>query len=384
MSWYDPNVNEDGHIVYRQPVPPTTGFVEIARVVPGTPGFGGVTFVDDETTDPNMPPQPSTCYNYVVEAYNGSGTSGWNANGPVQMCTKGVPGAPANLAAVTASSTQIDLTWDASSGVIGGYRLERFADGSTTPEQILVAATETSYSDTGLMPNTLYTYLLYAYNTAGDSAPSNSAFATTPAGPPAAPSALSATPSLPSPLPPSITLAWTDNAGNESGFIVERALDNNGTPGAFAEIARTTTPGAGAGATVSYLDSTIAPKMTYWYRVAAYNGDGQSDFSNQVMAVTPGEIPEAPADLRVSRITRTSVSLTWLDKSQNELGFYLERSLDGVTWSRYPNGTSSLPAGTTTYIDNGVSRWNTYYYRVQAYNNDGASTFTNVAVARVR
>ncbi|MCB0066516.1 MAG: fibronectin type III domain-containing protein, partial [Caldilineaceae bacterium] len=381
MSWYDPNDNEDGHIVYRQPVPPTTGFVEIARVVPGTPGFGGITFTDNATTNPSSPPAPSTCYNYVVEAYNTAGNSGWNANGPVQMCTKGVPGAPTNLFAIAASATQVNLTWDAATGLVNGYRLERSISGQTTPAvPISLPADATSYSDMGLLPGTTYIYVLYAVNAAGDSAPSNQASAQTPAGPPAAPTNLVALPSLPSPFPPVVTLTWTDNAGNESGFIIQRAVDNNGTPGAFTEIARTTTASTGTGQSVSYTDNSVAPKMTYWYRVASYNNSGQSDFTPQVMAVTSGEVPEAPADLRIARMTRTSVSLTWLDKSTNEIGFRLQRSLDGATWSDY----QLLPANTSSFTDNAVNSRVTYYYRVQAYNNDGNSAFSNVASVRVR
>jgi len=381
MTWYDPNDNEDGHIVYRQPVPPTSGFVEIARVVPGTPGFGGVTFVDNATTNPSSPPAPSTCYNYVVEAYNGAGGSGWNANGPVQMCTKGVPGAPTNLFAIAASATQINLTWDAATGLVDGYRLERSISGQTTPAvPIALAADATSYSDTGLLPGTTYIYVLYAFNAAGDSAPSDQASAQTPVGPPAAPTNLVAVPSLPSPLPPVVTLTWTDNAGNETGFVIQRAVDNNGTPGAFVEIARTTTASTGTGLSVSYTDNTVAPKMTYWYRVASYNNSGQSDFTPQAIAITTGEIPEAPADLRVSRVDRTLISLTWLDKSTNELGFKLQRSTDGASWT----DIASLGPNSTTYTNTGLRSRTTYYYRIQAFNNDGESGFSNVASARTR
>ncbi|NOH02166.1 MAG: hypothetical protein HND47_09520 [Chloroflexi bacterium] len=75
MSWYDGSDNEDGWIVFRQPVPPNPpdGFTEVGRF-PSDTLFGGVNWTDTTVL-------PGLCYNYVVEAYNASGTSGWNING---------------------------------------------------------------------------------------------------------------------------------------------------------------------------------------------------------------------------------------------------------------------------------------------------------------
>jgi hypothetical protein len=70
-----------------------------------------------------------------------------------------------------------------------------------------------------------------------------------------------------------LTLKWIDNASNETGFRIERS--QNG--GAFAEIAL-----AGAGAT-GFVDSGLNKKVTYAYRVRAYNAAGASAYSNTVL-----------------------------------------------------------------------------------------------------
>jgi hypothetical protein len=73
------------------------------------------------------------------------------------------PSVPSNLSATAVSTTQIDLSWTASTdagSTIAGYHLYR--NGS-----LLVTTSATSYSDIGLSPATLYTYTADSYDAAG-------------------------------------------------------------------------------------------------------------------------------------------------------------------------------------------------------------------------
>src|SRR5258706_6636419 len=94
------------------------------------------------------------------------------------------PSAPAGLSATTASVSQINLAWSASTDNVGvtGYRVERCQGaGCTTFAQIATPA-GTSFSDTGLAAATSYSYRARAVDAAGNlSAYSSTAFATTPA-----------------------------------------------------------------------------------------------------------------------------------------------------------------------------------------------------------
>lgn len=88
------------------------------------------------------------------------------------------PSNPVNLAATAISSSQVNLSWTASTDNVGvtGYRIFR---GGT---QVGTSASN-SYSDTGLSPSTTYTYTVLAYDAAGNvSSQSASAQATTLAG----------------------------------------------------------------------------------------------------------------------------------------------------------------------------------------------------------
>lgn len=95
------------------------------------------------------------------------------------------PQPPTNLSATTISSSEINLSWTAptnNGGVaITGYEIERSVDNDTTWStlQSNTGSTDTTYSDTGLSPNTTYTYRVSAINSVGASNPSNTASTTT-------------------------------------------------------------------------------------------------------------------------------------------------------------------------------------------------------------
>jgi hypothetical protein len=194
------------------------------------------------------------------------------------------PAAPSSLSASAASSSQLNLSWSDNSGNEDGFKIERSAAGGATWGQIATpGANATSYQDGGLSAGTSYTYRVRAYNNAGDSAYSNTASAATQAAPapastPAAPTGLTASASGGGKRNSAIKLAWLDNSGNESGFKIERAIGANVTSG-FTQIAT-------VGASVTgYSDDTGTSGTAYTYRVRAYNGAGDSAYSNTASAV---------------------------------------------------------------------------------------------------
>ena len=91
---------------------------------------------------------------------------------------------------------------------------------------------------------------------------------------PAAPSSLTASDVSDS----EIDLSWDDNSNNEDGFSIE----SDGGGGSFSEIAT-----VGAGVT-NYSDTGLNANTTYTYRVRAFNGDGNSGYSNEASATTQG------------------------------------------------------------------------------------------------
>ena len=121
----------------------------------------------------------STTYHFQVQATNAAGNYATSSD---QTFTTGAvpdttpPTTPTNLTAVASSSTEVDLSWTASTDNVGvvGYKILRGGVyvGTTT--------LGTTYADTGLTASTTYTYTVQAYDAAGNVSPSsNTATSTT-------------------------------------------------------------------------------------------------------------------------------------------------------------------------------------------------------------
>ena len=201
----------------------------------------------------------------------------------------------------------------------------------------------------------------------GSSGPGYSfTFVVAAAGTPSSPTNLSATATSAS----SVALNWTDTASNESGFRVERA--SNGT-GPFA--ARAT---LGSGVT-SYSDNSVVEGLTYFYRVIAVNGQGDSGPSN-IASATPssgGSTPSAPTQLSAHAGSSSEINLAWRDNSTTESGFKIERKDPGGNWFQI----TAVGSGVTSFHNGNLVANSTYQYRVFAYNSSGPSGYSNVASA---
>jgi len=88
------------------------------------------------------------------------------------------PTAPSNLSAMPMSSSQINLSWNTSADTTSGVSGYKIYNAGTGAE--IVTTSSTSYSFTGLTPNTTYSFYVKTYDTAGNlSNQSSTASATT-------------------------------------------------------------------------------------------------------------------------------------------------------------------------------------------------------------
>ncbi|MGD0649829.1 MAG: fibronectin type III domain-containing protein [Verrucomicrobiia bacterium] len=339
--------------------------IERAPDSSGAPGVWTqiATVSSNVTAYSDTPLSPNTKYWYRVRASSGSGDSAYSSQTSATTLPL-PPAAPSSLTASTVSSNQISLSWTDNSGNEDGFKIERAPDIGGVPgawtQIATVGSNVTAYSDLTASADTKYWYRVRAYNTGGDSTYSNQANATTP---PLAPSALTATAVSTN----QINLSWADNSNNEDGFKIERAPDNGGVPGAWAEI---TTVGANV---TNHSDTELLPNTTYWYRVRAYNGGGNSDCSNEVSATTP---LAPPSGLTATTVSSSQINLSWADNSGDEDGFKIERSTDGTNFTQI----AQVLANTTSYRNTGLFPDTTHYYRVQAYNSVTSSDYSGVTV----
>jgi chitodextrinase len=146
------------------------------------------------------------------------------SNGPPPDTTP--PSVPTGLTASAVSSSQINLSWTASSDNVGvsGYRV--FRNG------VQIATTSaTSFTNTGLSPSTTYTYAVAAFDAAGNlSAQSSSASATTPAAPDTTPPTVSITAPANGATVKG-TVSVSANASDNVGVVGVQFLLDNGSNG---------------------------------------------------------------------------------------------------------------------------------------------------------
>ncbi|MEW6732369.1 MAG: fibronectin type III domain-containing protein [Acidobacteriota bacterium] len=155
-----------------------------------------------------------------------------------------------------------------------------------------------------------------------------------------------------------IKLLWDHVTSGETNFILERATNG----GSFNE--SWTLPATPK----SYTDTNIAAITNYRYRVKAKNANGVfSAYSNELVVNTPGgNVPAAPSGLMASAVTATQVTLTWIDESDNETSFAIDRSPNVTPRNFTPIGSVFTP--TQTYTDSNLQPNTVYYYQVRALN----------------
>jgi len=117
--------------------------------------------------------------------------------------------------------------------------------------------------------------------------------------------------------------------------------------------------------------------MKYYYRVRAMNYSENADAVSEEILVSRA-LPGAPSDLTAVSISSSQIKLKWTDNSDFEEGFRVLRSLYSDR-NFYP--VAELVKDTTEYYDSGLSAGMRYYYKVEAYNDNGRSG-SNVAEAR--
>jgi Bacterial Ig domain/Immunoglobulin domain len=105
-----------------------------------------------------------------------SNTAGTMTSSPATLTVNSgtvPPSVPTGLTAGAASSSEIDLSWNASTGSVAGYKIFRGGNQIGT-------STTTSFADTGLTASTTYSYTVSAFDASGNaSAQSAGASATT-------------------------------------------------------------------------------------------------------------------------------------------------------------------------------------------------------------
>src|SRR6266513_1924249 len=309
---------------------------------------------------------PGTTYNYRVSAADAvPNYSAWTAT-PVSVTTPAAtdttaPSTPTGLIASAVSSSQINLSWGASTDNVGVTRYRVYRAGAL----FATLGAVTTYQNTGLAGSTTYSYTVQALDAAGNaSAQSASASATTLAAAdtvaPTTPTGLSAS-AVSSSL---INLSWaasTDQVG-VTGYRVYRA-------GALL---------ATLGAVSIYQNTGLTPSTTYSYTVQAFDAAGNASAqsvsaSATTRAATDTTAPSVPGGLTAAAVSPSQIKLSWSASTDNVgvAGYKVFR--DGMQIAT----TSALAYGNT-----GLSPATVYSFAVAAFNAAGNSSALSAAVSK--
>jgi len=185
-----------------------------------------------------------------------------------------------------------------------------------------------------------------------------------------------------------ITLSWTDNSLDESGFEICKQIEALDSESCDQDPQDTCDEvfALGTDAT-SYEDTTdLSESTTYFYHVRAVNGVGGSAYICSSATMPLG----FPSELRDTDSNQNQIELSWTDNSSSELGFNIERkqvSGDEEDQSTTDDDNGSDPEtftlldtvgpDVTDYGDDDVKPYVTYAYRVQAFTGSQESEYSN-------
>ena len=319
--------------------------------------------------------EPGTERFYRIRAVNGAspGEGSWSVERSAKT-PAAVPGAPTLLLAQANGDNAIDLTWeppfDDGGADISGYEIHVSPDGSQGSFSRLAspAATDRSYTHSGLQPGDERYYQLRARNSAGWGEFSQTAMAVTLTGVPTAPGLTARSNGA-----TEIKLTWTPSDGSGSdiqGYQLEESDDGSDWNALASGISASDS---------EYVHTGLSGGTTKHYRIRAFNGNGDGQWSATRSATTDAGGPDAPA-LTLTVISDNQIDLSWTvlaDNGSSIRGYLVERSADGSEpWERLTGNTQA-----TTYSDDDLYRGMTRHYRVAAFNGAGTGPYSDTQSA---
>lgn len=279
-------------------------------------------------------------------------------------CGPSQPPSTPNFKSATATSTTAQLSWEAVSGATQ-YALQR-GEGSIPTSWSSVALpnpTDTSVTDSGLAPETTYTYRLKAMNGAGSSFYRNQTLTTAAILP--QPSGFTATVTDST----TVTLSWAEVAG----ATAYRLLRGEGTnPSSYSALPLPY-------ATTSYVDQGLTADATYTYRLQAITPTAETAYAERTVSVkiAPG-VPGAVSNLVAVANPSTNVELNW-NAVAGAASYTIERGNGSI-----PSSFSVLVnAVNNYYTDTTAASGLIYTYRVKANNASGSGDYSNLQTVTI-
>jgi len=256
---------------------------------------------------------------------------------------------PNNVNATVVNPNQVNLTWNSVSNALyyNVYRATS-ADGQYA---IIASVSTPYYADTGLTTGISYYYKIQALNNNVVSPYSSvvQVYLSNTGTVLSAPINVRATPLNST----QVYLDW-NSVNNATYYNVYRSTSINGPDSLIASVTSN-----------FYLDNSLTPGTTYFYKIQAGNTQGVGAYSNVVLATLTNNISNlvAPTNVKANTLSTTQIYLTW-DIVPNATYYTVYRSTSST------GDFSIIGAVSTPYFtDSNCSSKTTYYYKIQAGNN---------------
>ncbi len=346
LNWTD-GTGETGFEVYR------------ATATGGPYTFVKLTNANVTTfTDSNL--NKNTIYYYVIRAVSETGASvASNETSAKTLLDNVAPTTPSDLQITGATVNTADIAWSASTDNIGVDHYDIYVNGNK-----LYSTTDTLFTVTQLDSLIPYRFVVRAIDSSGNVSPASNQVTFLPPGVPGG--SIPETPSgltVESSSYNTISLQWSDDSNNETGFEIFRSETEDGPYVTIATIDSSKT---------SFTDSALAASTEYFYKVRAIGESGESDYSNTVNATTAAlpNTPIAPTQVTGTPGDNNTVAISWLDNANNETKYIIYRSTDSTDFT----AIGEVPANSNSFTDTDATAPNIYYYYVVGENNNGAGS----------
>ncbi|MGB3464997.1 MAG: fibronectin type III domain-containing protein, partial [Cyclobacteriaceae bacterium] len=355
LTWSDDNSNETGFTIERAVNNDTfTPLTTISQT------GSNISYDDTGVTNQNT-------YKYRVRTNAGSQSSSYSNIITVELDQDLV--APLNLTGTyDPANNRIVLNWDDINSDETFFEVERMV-GFGNFDQIGTVTgngSSFSYNDNGVSPNGSFRYRVRAVRPDDASPYSNTAIVSTV-------NILNAPTNLTGVYQPAnnrIRLTWQDSNPDETGFQVERSV-NNGAYGVLSNLNTT-------GSNLAYNDTQIVAGNTYRYRVRAKKNSSLSPYSNIATVVIAAGVT-APSNLSATVLSSNGIRINWQDNSNNETEFRVERATgNNGQYSR----VATLSANSTQFTSAGLLPNTIYRFRVSAANSSSVSSYSNAVSVR--
>ena len=388
-----------------------------------TVGTDAVVYNGAATTFPQTGLTQNTTYFYAVYAYNGSGTSlNYRVTTPLQgsQLTQISPpaSAPTGLLFSNVTASSISVAFTAATGSPSGYLVVRKPSLSSTfaPQpntlyttgQVLLDGTvayvgsSLNFIDNSLLANTTYFYDVFAYNQLGSQisyqsvAPLEGSRSTLAAEPATQPTSIT----FSSLAATGFTVSYTAATDSPSGYLAVRSTSV--TP-VFVPVDGTTysvgTQGSEfisfIGAGNLFAETGLSTNTRYYYAIYAFNGSGATINYRSTSPLTGDQLTllvaptVQPTNITFNAVTSSAMSVGFT-AAVGVSGYVVVRS-SGASPTFVPQNNVSYTIGTQTggeivsvgtstsgISNSGLAASTEYFYRVYAYNQNGAQISYNV------